>query len=174
MEIAVPLIRALLVGVFAVAGVAKLADLEGSRATLAGFGLPDALARPAGMLLPLAELGAATLLLFGGTARAGAIAAAALLAVFCLGIANALRRGERPDCHCFGRLHSEPAGAKTLLRNGALGGLAVIAALAGSGPGAGLEDVSLISGGVLAGRHAGNRPAFVARRFTLARRFPAS
>src|SRR3954469_21757930 len=99
MEVVGPVIRALLVGVFAVAGAAKLADLEGSRAAVAGFGVCERLARPTGALLPLAELTVAVLLLFGGTARAGAIGALVLLAAFCIGIANAMRRGDAPDCH---------------------------------------------------------------------------
>ena len=145
MQVALPIIRALLVGVFAAAGLAKLADLEGSRAAVAGFGVPERFARIAGTLLPFAELTVAVLLLFGGTARAGAIGALVLLGLFCLGIANAMRHGESPDCHCFGQLHSEPAGPRTLIRNGALAGLAAIAAFAGSDPGAGLEDISSIS-----------------------------
>ena len=36
-----------------------------------------------------------------------------------------MARGNRPDCHCFGQLHSEPIGLSTLLRNGFL---AVVAA----------------------------------------------
>ena len=35
-------------------------------------------------------------------------------------IAIAMARGKAPDCHCFGQLHSAPAGWKTLARNGVL------------------------------------------------------
>src|SRR5205823_5892408 len=35
-------------------------------------------------------------------------------------------RGRRPDCHCFGQLHSAPAGWPTLIRN------LVLAAIAGA------------------------------------------
>jgi thiol-disulfide isomerase/thioredoxin/uncharacterized membrane protein YphA (DoxX/SURF4 family) len=146
MEVALPIIRAILVAVFATAGLAKLADLEGSRGAVAGFGVPERLATPLGTLLPFAEATVAALLLFGGTARAGAIGALALLVAFSAGIARAMARGEAPDCHCFGQLHSEPAGPRTLARNLSLAGLAAIAAFAGSGPGAGLEDVGSLSG----------------------------
>jgi peroxiredoxin len=45
-------------------------------------------------------------------------------------------RGRAPDCHCFGQLHSEPAGPKTLARNGLLAAVAVFVAAAGwSDPG---------------------------------------
>ena len=33
---------------------------------------------------------------------------------FTAGIANALRKGEEPDCHCFGQIHSSPADAARL------------------------------------------------------------
>ena len=35
---------------------------------------------------------------------------AALLLAFVGGIAFNMARGNAPDCHCFGQLHSEPAG----------------------------------------------------------------
>ena len=42
--------------VFAVAGVAKLADPPGSRRAIAGFGVPVRLASPLAIVLPLIEL----------------------------------------------------------------------------------------------------------------------
>jgi thiol-disulfide isomerase/thioredoxin len=112
-----------LAGVFAVAGVAKLADLEGSRSALRAFGVPRSLASPLGTLLPIAELATAGLLV-AGMATAGGLAAFVLLALFCSGIAVSLARGRTPDCHCFGQLHSSPAGPGTLARNAALIALA--------------------------------------------------
>jgi thiol-disulfide isomerase/thioredoxin/uncharacterized membrane protein YphA (DoxX/SURF4 family) len=150
-EVALPIIRALLAGVFFTAGLAKLADLEGSIGAVVGFGVPTRLARPLGTLLPFAELSVAALLAFGGTARIGAAGGFALLAAFSAGIGAAMARGESPDCHCFGQLHSEPAGPRTLARNLALAGLAAIALFAGSDPGAGLEDVGSLSGAAVAG-----------------------
>src|SRR4051812_44929918 len=108
--------RLILAAVFLVAGLAKLRDLEGSREAARGFGAPAFV----GTLLPFAELATAGLLLPRATASAGAIAAATLLALFVAAIARAIARGEAPDCHCFGALHSEPAGARTLARNLAL------------------------------------------------------
>jgi hypothetical protein len=46
----------MLAAVFAYAAAAKLFDLTGSRKSLRDFGMPDSLARPFGLLLPLAEL----------------------------------------------------------------------------------------------------------------------
>ena len=48
-----------------------------------------------------------------------------------------MARGESPDCHCFGQLHSAPAGWRTLARNGALALIAafvVVAARDDGGP----------------------------------------
>src|SRR5882724_5507916 len=103
--------RLILFAVFALAGIAKLLDREGSREAARGFGVPERLAGFVGVALPLAELTAAGLLLVPTTAQAGAILALALLGGFIVAIAAAMARGEAPDCHCFGALHSEPAGA---------------------------------------------------------------
>src|SRR5262249_33556423 len=59
--------RLALAGVFAVAGAAKLADRAGTRDAVAAFGVPERLASPAGLLLPLAELATAVLLLPAAT-----------------------------------------------------------------------------------------------------------
>jgi hypothetical protein len=42
-----------------------------------------------------------------------------------------MARGEAPDCHCFGQLHSESAGWRTLARNGLLAAIAGFVVLAG-------------------------------------------
>jgi peroxiredoxin/uncharacterized membrane protein YphA (DoxX/SURF4 family) len=124
----------LLAGVFATAGVAKLLDLAGSRRALEDFGVPARFARPGGLLLPLAEIAIAVALVFPASARWGALAAAVLLAVFVLAIGNAMAHGRAPDCHCFGQVHSEPAGWSTLARNGLLMAMAALVAAAGPAP----------------------------------------
>jgi uncharacterized membrane protein YphA (DoxX/SURF4 family) len=123
MDTALLITRFLLALVFVVAGVAKLADRKGSRQAITDFGLPTALATPVGILLPLAELAVAAILIPTSTAWWGAVGALALLLLFVTGIAANLARGKKPECHCFGQLHSAPAGWKTLLRNGALAAL---------------------------------------------------
>ena len=131
--------RLLLAGIFAVAGMAKLADREGSRRAVVDFGLPSALAAPLGLLLPLAELAVTASLLPASTAWWGALGALALLSVFVVGISINLARGRTPDCHCFGQLHSAPAGWKTLARNGvlaAVAGFVVWEGYNGAGPSA--------------------------------------
>jgi thiol-disulfide isomerase/thioredoxin/uncharacterized membrane protein YphA (DoxX/SURF4 family) len=127
-------VQLFLAAVFATAGVGKLLDQAGSRRALAGFGVPERAAPAAGLLLPLAELATAAALLANPSARWGAVAALALLLAFILGIARALSRGEAPDCHCFGQLHSAPAGRGTLARNAALAALAAVVVIHGPGP----------------------------------------
>jgi thiol-disulfide isomerase/thioredoxin/uncharacterized membrane protein YphA (DoxX/SURF4 family) len=127
-------LRVLLAVVFATAGVGKLLDLDGSRRAVADFGVPERAASAIGLLLPLAEIAVAILLIFEPTAQVGAILGALLLAAFMLGISNALRKGQQPDCHCFGQIHSAPAGRSTLIRNGVLLAAALVVAIAGSGP----------------------------------------
>jgi methylamine dehydrogenase accessory protein MauD len=126
MNVALLFARLLLAAVFVVAGVAKLADREGSRRSVADFGVPAALAAPLGILLPLVELAVAVALIPTATALWGAVGALALLLLFTIGITANLARGRRPDCRCFGQLHSVPVGPRTLARNGVLAAVAAI------------------------------------------------
>jgi hypothetical protein len=124
--------RLLLAAVFLLAGTAKFADPLGSFRALRDFGLPTALARPMVVLLPLLELAVAVALIPVSVAWYGACGALGLLIVFLIAVGIAMLRGRKPDCHCFGQLHSEPAGWPTIARN------IVLAACAGwlvrSGP----------------------------------------
>lgn len=123
-----------LAAVFVVAGVAKLLDRPGSKRALADFAVPENLLGPLVLLLPAAELLTATAVLFSSTARWGAVAALILLAAFVVGLTRALRRGDAPDCHCFGQVYSQPASWWTVARNGALALPAAYVAAAGPGP----------------------------------------
>lgn len=111
------LIRLFLFGVFALAGVGKLLDLEGSERAIKGFGVPDDLAKPAAFVLPAAEIVIAFMFLARTTAWAGAILALLLLLVFTAGMIVQMAKGNAPECHCFGQIHSEPVGKTSLLRN---------------------------------------------------------
>jgi uncharacterized membrane protein YphA (DoxX/SURF4 family) len=124
MEFALLGARLLLAAVFVVAALGKLADRPGSRQAIIDFGLPSSLAGPFSILLPLAELAVAAALIPTSTAWWGAIGALALLLLFVVAIGVNLARGRKPECHCFGQLHSAPAGWKTLGRNGALAAVA--------------------------------------------------
>lgn len=123
--------RVLLAAVFALAGLAKFADLAGSRRAARDFGVPWGLAPAVGTLLPAAELAVAIMLVARGSARWGAVGALLLLMGFVVAIGVAMRRGREPECHCFGQLHSAPAGSGTLLRNGVLVGVAAFVAVGG-------------------------------------------
>jgi peroxiredoxin len=68
-----------------------------------------------------------------------------LLLLFVAGIAANLARGRKPECRCFGQLHSEPAGWKTLARNVALATVAGFVVWQGSG-GAGASAVGWLAG----------------------------
>jgi thiol-disulfide isomerase/thioredoxin/uncharacterized membrane protein YphA (DoxX/SURF4 family) len=116
--------RLLLAAVFAAAGLAKLFDLAGSRKLVTDFGLPAVLAAPVGILLPLAELITAASLIPAASAWWGAVGALVLVLVFVTGIAVNLAHGRKPDCRCFGQLHSEPVGWRTLAHNAALAAIA--------------------------------------------------
>jgi hypothetical protein len=123
--------RLVLAAVFVVAGAAKLADRNGARQSFEGFGVPERIARPGAVLLPLAEIGVAVSLLADGTAAWGALAGLLLLLGFVGRISRSMARGEAHDCHCFGQLHSEPVGWRTLGRNALLAALAGFVAVAG-------------------------------------------
>lgn len=123
-----------LAAVFVTAGIGKLLDRSGSRQALLDFGVPGRWAPLGARALPLAELIVAVGLVLRPTARWAAVGAALLLAAFITGISVALARGRAPDCHCFGQIHSSPAGRGTLVRNGVLAAVAVVVISTGPGP----------------------------------------
>ncbi len=124
MEIFLLILRLALAVVFGVAGIAKLFDPAGSEKAAKDFGVPTPLARPLAFLLPAAELIIAGTLLLVGTSWFGAIGASALLLIFSAGMLYQMAKGNAPDCHCFGQIHSEPVGITSVLRNLALLALA--------------------------------------------------
>jgi hypothetical protein len=123
--------RLLLAAVFAIAAAGKLVGRSGTVETLAEFGVPAAIRRPAAIALPLAELAIAVALLPAATAPWAALAATLLLAVFTAAVARALLRGQEVDCNCFGSLGSSRVSRWTAVRNVLLlvlaGGVAIAA-----------------------------------------------
>src|SRR4029453_5375559 len=142
MDAALLIARLVLAVVFIVAGLAKLLGLKGSRKAIIEFGLPAVLASPLALLLPLAELGVGAALISASSAWWGALGALGLLLLFVVGISINLARGRTPECHCFGQLHSAPAGWRTLARNGVLAAIAGFVLWAGSEGGAGPSALS--------------------------------
>ncbi|MBV8549720.1 MAG: redoxin domain-containing protein [Acidobacteriaceae bacterium] len=125
--------RALLAGIFLLAGISKLLDLERSRRAVAGFGVPERLAHFAGLWLPIFECLIAAALLPGGASWLGSLASLGLLSLFVAGIAINMARGRKPECNCFGQLHSAPVGWSTLARSILLSGVALFVALGEQG-----------------------------------------
>jgi uncharacterized membrane protein YphA (DoxX/SURF4 family)/peroxiredoxin len=117
--------RLVLAAVFAVAGVAKLADRDGSRRAVEDFGVPAQLSRVVAVVLPVVELAVAIALVSTSFAWWGALGALGLLVVFVVAIVVNLARGRHPNCQCFGQLETAPVGRSTLIRN------LVLAAIAG-------------------------------------------
>ena len=117
--------RLALAAIFAVAGVAKLADRKGSRQAVEDFGVPARLSGVVAIVLPVAELCVAIALISTSFAWWGAVGALGLLGIFVAAILANLVRERHPDCQCFGQLHKSPVGRSTLIRN------LVLAAVAG-------------------------------------------
>ncbi|HEY6343361.1 MAG TPA: MauE/DoxX family redox-associated membrane protein [Bryobacteraceae bacterium] len=126
MVVVVWIVRLILALVFAIAGIAKFADLAGARKSLADFGAPAFLVHPVALVLPGLELACAFGLLWGGSVFWGAAGAIVLLVLFTAAAGIAIARGKRPNCHCFGQLYSTPVGPKTLIRNAVLGAMAAL------------------------------------------------
>ncbi len=122
-----------LAGILAVAAVGKFLDIPGSRQAVRDFGVPQRFANPLGTALPAVELALAILLLPGATARWAALGAALLFLAFIGGIAWNLRKGNQPDCHCFGQFHSAPAGWPTIIRNALFTAMAGVIGAGGLG-----------------------------------------
>lgn len=117
MDITLLIIRLFLFAVFAVAGIGKLLDRPGSIKAMKAFGTPDEFAKTFAIALPFAELVFAFCLLFTDMAWLGAIGGLLLLLTFIGGMLWQISQGKAPDCHCFGQIHSEPVGKKSLVRN---------------------------------------------------------
>jgi len=123
-------LRASLTLLLAGAALAKLRDLRGFAAAVAGYRLlPGALAGPAAAGFVAVELALAAGLWL--EPRAAALGAAALLTLYGVAIAVNLARGRRDiDCGCGGPLGRQTLSEALVLRNLGLAG----AALAGSLP----------------------------------------
>ena len=117
MEIVLLIIRLILFGVFAVAGISKLLDPEGAKKAMRDFGTPDEFTDFFAIALPFAEIVFAVCLLFVSMSWVGAAGALLLLTTFIGGMIWQMVQGNAVDCHCFGQIHSEPVGVKSLVRN---------------------------------------------------------
>jgi Methylamine utilisation protein MauE len=120
--------RIVVAGAFVVAAVQKLRALQEMRAQLAGFGVPGPLVSVSVFVLPVAELVTAAALIALPRSSVPPFVAVGLLAVFTGAVIGNLSRGRRPPCPCFGAGTSDvPISARTVVRNGWLLALAVVA-----------------------------------------------
>jgi Methylamine utilisation protein MauE len=120
--------RIVVAAAFVVAAVQKLRALRAMRAQLEGFGVPGPLVGASVAVLPAAELVTAAALIALPYSSVPAFAAVGVLAVFTGAVIGNLSRGRRPPCPCFGAGASDaPISARTVVRNGWLLALAVVA-----------------------------------------------
>lgn len=112
--------------VFALAAYTKSRTLEAT-VDAASVMLGRRLPRGVGIVIVCAEGAAALLLSVPALHRAGGTVALILLLIFSFGIFRSLRAGRTPACSCFGATRAKPISSADLLRNGALGVLAVLA-----------------------------------------------
>lgn len=119
MEVVLFSFRIFLAAVFGIAAFGKFADGEGSRKAVADFGAPGPLVPALAVLLPVLELAIAVALIPVSTSWFGAVGAFILLVIFISAMTWQMAKGNAPDCHCFGAIHSEPVSGWTVARNGA-------------------------------------------------------
>lgn len=116
--------RVVLAGTFVVAAVGKLRAPDDTRDALEDlFDTPWM--RTAAHLLPVGELVVAVLLVTWWGSVVPGVIALVVLAVFTGVLVRAHLRGV--PCACFGAIRPEPPGMSSLVRNGVLAGLAVLA-----------------------------------------------
>lgn len=131
METVLLIFRLILFGVFAVAGISKILDPDGAKKAMRDFGMPDEFSGFFAVGLPFAEIVFAVCFLFVSMSWVGAAGALLLLTTFIGGMIWQMAQGNAPDCHCFGQIHSEPVGRKSLIRNIVFALLAVILLFSG-------------------------------------------
>jgi putative oxidoreductase len=128
----VALVRVALGATFLAAAATKLPDMAAFAEVLANYRLVPAPLVPAAAAVVIGvELVVGALLVLGRNARAAALLAAGMLALFAAGLASALARGIDLRCGCFGG--QESASWATVLRD--VGLLAAAALVAARGPG---------------------------------------
>jgi hypothetical protein len=106
----------------------KLRALKSLPAQMQAFGIPGSLAVVAAIVVPVAELAIAVSLATFRDSPVPAFAAIGLLSVFTGAVVANLARDEPPPCPCFGiATADQPVSARTIVSNGWLLALAVIA-----------------------------------------------
>lgn len=115
-------IRLVAAGIWLVAGIAKLFDLEHFRSQVAAYKLlPHALVTPFAYGLPFVETFVGLYLLLGLLVVPAAILSCVLMVAFLTAQAQAWARGLSLDCGCFGTLVQQKLGFWSVARDAALG-----------------------------------------------------
>jgi len=123
---AIALVAAIALGAaFLLAGGSKIAAGVSWPRQAADLGAP----RWVVPVLPWVEIVLGAALVTQVARRPAAVAAVVLLVAFSALIAVRLAQGRRPPCACFGAWSTKPLGPGDLVRNAALIGLGVVAAL---------------------------------------------
>ncbi len=131
MDVVLLILRLILFGVFAVAGISKLLDPEGAKKAMLDFGTPEEFTGFFAYALPFAEIVFAVCMLFVSMSWIGSAGCLLLLTSFIGGMIWQMAQGNAPDCHCFGQIHSEPVGKKSLIRNIVFAGIALVLLFSG-------------------------------------------
>ena len=114
--------------VLAYAAIAKLYDARRLPSQMRAFGVPAPLSIATAVILPVVEFTIAVALVAFPYSSLPAFAAIALLALFTGVVVANLATGQAKPCPCFGAVAMErPVSPLTLVRNGWLLGLAIIA-----------------------------------------------
>jgi uncharacterized membrane protein YphA (DoxX/SURF4 family) len=115
-------IRLVEAGIWLVAGIAKVLDIEHFRTQVGAYDvLPHALVAPFAYALPFVEIGLGLYLAVGLLIRPAAIFACVLMILFIVAEAQAWYRGLVLDCGCFGTIALQRVGLGTIVRDVGLG-----------------------------------------------------
>jgi hypothetical protein len=146
-------LRAGLALLFASTALAKLRDLAGFAAAVAGYRLlPERLARAAALGFVVAELALAVGLLAPARHALASLGAAALLLLYAAAIAWNLARGRRDiDCGCGGPFGQQTLSEGLVLRNLALAAAALVCVLPETERALGWLDLVTVLGAVACG-----------------------
>lgn len=122
-------VRLFLGTVFVVAAVAKLIDRPAFARSAAALGVPA----PGPTVVPWLELALGVALAVQDLALIGALGAFMLLLAMTVLLQVNLRRGNAPECNCFGQLRPAPISGRSVARNVALAALAAFVVVVGPG-----------------------------------------
>jgi uncharacterized membrane protein YphA (DoxX/SURF4 family) len=120
--------RVVLAVTFVASAIAKARSWRTLPDAMRAFGFPPPLDRVVAYGLPVVELAVAVALVVAWSSAWPAWAAVALLGLFTVFVVRAAVR--HTPCPCFGASNTVPAGPMTVLRNGALLAVAVLATAA--------------------------------------------